>query len=83
MSAKSSPSDEVLDFLLSAPTLEQITTLKASDTVQEKLRYLLDGSPLNDLERAELDEFLRVEHFIRLLKIRALEKLAETQPKVV
>ncbi len=40
-----SPVDEVLDFLLSQPTPEQIIALRASETAQERLRYLLDGNP--------------------------------------
>lgn len=74
------PSDEVLDFLLSAPTPEQVISLRPSQTAQERLRYLLDGSrvnTLNDLERAELESYLQLEHFVRQLKIRAQEKLAE------
>ena len=62
-----SPADEVLDFLLSAPTPEP----------QERLRYLLDGNrnePLTDGERADLDAYLQVEQFVRQLKIHAREK---------
>ncbi len=77
-----SPTDEVMDFLLSAPTPEQILALRPSAAVQERLRYLLDGNrnaTLNDAERAELDMYLQVEHFIRRLKVRAQEKLAENE----
>lgn len=74
-----SPSDEVMDFLLSAPTPEQIIAMHPSEPVQTRLRYLLDGSEngtLNDSERTKLDSYLQVEHFVRQLKIRAREKLA-------
>ncbi|MBL8130554.1 MAG: hypothetical protein JNL42_01745 [Anaerolineae bacterium] len=74
------PTREILDFLLSAPTPQQVIALQASEAAQEQLRYLLDGSrnsTLNDAERAELDSYLQLEHFVRQLKIRAREKLAE------
>ena len=74
------PTREILDFLLSAPTPQQVIELQASDEAQERIRYLLDGNrntTLNDAERAELQSYLQLEHFVRQLKIRAREKLAE------
>lgn len=73
------PTEEVLDFLLSKPSPEAVLALRPSPTAQERLRYLLDGSrnsSLNDAERAELDSYLQLEQFVRRLKIRAREKLA-------
>lgn len=73
------PSDEVFDFLLSAPSPEAVLALRPSEQAQERLRYLLDANrngSLNDAERAELDEVLKLEHFVRGLKIRAAELLA-------
>lgn len=75
------PADEVLDFLLSAPTPEQVIALRPSETTQERLRYLLDGNrkeTLNDAERAQLDAYLQLEVFVRRLKLRAREKLADS-----
>ena len=74
------PSDEVLDFLLSQPTPEQVIQLRASETAQERLRYLLDGSrdnTLSDAERAELDAYIQLDNLVARLKIRAHEKLAQ------
>ena len=71
------PSNEVFDFLLSAPTPEQVIAMRPSDESQTRLRYLLDGNrneTLRDDERAELEIYLQVEHFVRQLKIRAQEK---------
>lgn len=73
------PADEVLDFLLSAPTPEAVLALRPSAETQERLRHLLDGNrneSLTDSERAELETYLQLEHFVRRLKIRAQEKLA-------
>lgn len=76
------PTDEIMDFLLSAPTPEDVIALRPSEAAQERLRYLMDGNrneSLNDAERAELDTYLEVEHFVRRLKIRAQEKLANEE----
>jgi hypothetical protein len=70
--------DEVLDFLLSAPTPEQVAAFHASGTTQARVDYLLErnrSGVMSPEEKAELDEFMRVEHFVRMLKIRALQKL--------
>ena len=70
------PSDEVLDFLLSSPTPEEVLALRPSSEAQERLRYLLDGNrqgTLNDAERGELEVSLQLEHFVRQLKIRTQE----------
>ena len=72
------PADDVLDFLLSAPTPEQVIAMRPDDKTQQRLRYLLDGNrsdSLTDNERVELDEYLQLEHFVRRLKIRAQENL--------
>ncbi len=75
-----SPIDEVLDFLLSQPTAEQVVTLRASEAAQERLRYLLDGSrnnALNDAERNELEVYVQLDNLVARLKARARLKLAE------
>ncbi len=72
------PDNEILDFLLSGPTPEQIIALRPSSTMQERMAWLLDGSrnnTLNDAERTELKSYAELEHFVRRLKIRAQERL--------
>ncbi|HEU4327955.1 MAG TPA: hypothetical protein VFS21_32765 [Roseiflexaceae bacterium] len=79
VSPELTPTEEVLDFLLSAPTPEAVLALRPSPAAQERLRYLLDGNRnaiLTDAERADLESYLQLEHFVRRLKIRAREKLA-------
>lgn len=68
------PYEEVLDFLLSAPSLAQVIALHSSESAQQRLRYLLEANRngmLTAEERAELEISLNVEHLVRLLKIRA------------
>ncbi len=70
---------EILDFLGSLPTPEQIIAYKPSEALDERLHYLLDQNrhdALTDEERSELDEFLRMSHFMNMLKIRMRAKLA-------
>jgi hypothetical protein len=71
--------DEVLDFLASAPTPEQIVAFHPSEALQARARYLLDANRDGTLtadERTELDDFSRLNHFVSMLKIRARKRLA-------
>ena len=72
--------DEVLEFLVMQPTPEAIIAFRPSEATQQHVRDLLaanrDGT-LTDDQRRELDEFERIEHLVRMLKIKAHEKLTE------
>lgn len=39
------PADEVIDFLLSAPTPQEVIALRPSQAAQERLRYLAGWQP--------------------------------------
>jgi hypothetical protein len=72
--------DEILDFLASTPTPQQIIAFKPSDNLQERLDDLLERNRQETLmpdEREELNEFLRMNHFMNMLVIRARQKLSE------
>jgi hypothetical protein len=72
--------DEVFEFLTSTPSPEQIIAFRPSEATQERLRYLLDQNRNDRLatdERTELDEFMKIEHFMRMLKAKAQLKLAK------
>ena len=76
---RSSPYEEVYDFLLSAPTPEAVIAFRPSEETQARVRVLLEANRNGTLgadEQAELDEFSSVEHFVRMLKIRAEQKLS-------
>jgi hypothetical protein len=71
---------EIIDFLTSTATPEQIVAFKPSETLEQRLTYLLEQERQTDLtddEQHELDEFLRMNHFMNMLKIRARQKLAK------
>jgi hypothetical protein len=70
---------EILEFLTSAPTPEQIVGFQPSELTQERVRYLLDASRNGTLtaeEHTEMNELGRIEHFMRMLKAYALDKIA-------
>lgn len=72
--------DEILDLLASGPTTQQIIAFRPSELLDQRLHYLLDQNSHDRLtaeERMELDEFLRVNQFMNMLKIRARKKLAK------
>jgi hypothetical protein len=75
------PMEEILEFLLSRPTPEQIINRRASDAAQARLDYLFDGhrhNQLTDAERAELEATIQLDEMIANLKARAKLKLLET-----
>jgi len=74
----SSIQEEILTFLTSSPTPQEIIAFHASEVAQERLRYLLDASrqaTLSDVERAELDEASQFNHLVMLLKAKAHKAL--------
>ncbi len=76
--AQSPAFDEVYEFLLSAPTPQDVIAFRPSAPTQSRINTLLERNKEGDLtsdQQAELDEFLRVEHFVRMLKIKAQQKL--------
>lgn len=76
--AHTSVYDEFADFITSSPTLEEITRFRLSDPTEERINALLDANRNRTLtadEQAELDEAIRVEHLMRLVKIRAYARM--------
>lgn len=70
--------EEVMAFLLTAPTAQQIIEFHASERAQERLRALLEANRqgiLSAAERAELDEASQINHFVILLKAKAHQTL--------
>lgn len=71
---------EILDFLLESPTPEQIIEFRPSEALQERMSALLEANRngiMTPEERAELDEFMKIEHLMRMLKARAHLKLSK------
>jgi hypothetical protein len=72
---------EVVDFLISRPTPQQIISFKVSSSVQTRLEELLDRNREGDLtgdEAVELDTYEQINHLLILLKARAHHTLASS-----
>lgn len=64
--------DEVIRFLASQPSVEEILAYKYPPLVDQRLHTLLtlnSERKLSGEEQAELDEFLRMNHLIKMLKL--------------
>ncbi len=71
--------NEMIDFLASGPTPEQIVAFKVSPATQARLEELLDKNAeegLTDEEATELDVFGQINHILVLLKVRARASLS-------
>lgn len=70
--------DEMLSFMRSGPSLEQIISYQHSADTLARVAYLKRGAKtvtLNEAEWRELKEFKRIEHFMQSLRIRAMRRL--------
>jgi hypothetical protein len=71
--------DEVLDFLASSPTAEQLVNYQPPAALQQRLSELLQKNRsfrLTEAEDEELQEFLRMNRFMSRLKLKARLRLA-------
>lgn len=71
---------EFIEFVTSRPTLEEMANYRLSETSEARLSALLEANRNGTLsadEQTELDDYIRLEHLLRMLKYSALEKLAE------
>lgn len=73
--------DEVLTFLASTPTPEQIIASRPSEKLQERLRHLLNknrNAGLTEEESAELEEFSRLNHSLSMQSDKFVSYLHES-----
>ncbi|MEB3281300.1 MAG: hypothetical protein VKK42_20490 [Lyngbya sp.] len=69
-------SEELIDFIASGATPEQIISFQASEQVKERVRNLIEREKTTGLsrdEKSELEQFLQLEHLMRLIKARAYQ----------
>ncbi len=67
-------SDEIIEFIAAGTTPQSIINFKLSEAAQERLEdlvYLHQTGKLTPEDKKELDEFLAMEHIMRLIKARA------------
>ncbi len=70
--------DEMLDFLTSGPSLDEIMDFEHSEKTLSRVRYLMDSIEKETLttdEGAELEEFVKANRFMDMLKVRAQRRL--------
>jgi hypothetical protein len=67
-------------FSIFTPTAEQVMAFQPSEILQNRLRDPLQGNRNGTLtaeERAKLEEFCRITHFLSMLKIRARKHIKQ------
>ena len=70
--------EEIADFILSAPSLEQIGAFHLSDNSDRYISELLEANRPRGLsleERSALEDYSRLEHLMQVMKIRAYAKM--------
>ncbi len=66
--------DEIIDFIAAGTTPENLIKFHLSEIAQNRLEDLVYGAKNNELtkeEKEELQEFLTLEHAMRLFKAKA------------
>ena len=74
--------DEIIDFLASAPSAEEIIAYQPPEHLQARLHDLMQKNrtdTLTDAEDAELDEFLKMNRFMSRLQAKAKLALKNSQ----
>jgi len=69
----------ILDFLASNPTAEQIAAFEPNAEMMERLQTLIAREKAGDItpaEKAELDEYERLEHLMVMIKAGSFNYLA-------
>jgi hypothetical protein len=70
--------DEIVDFITSIPQPQQVLTFKPSDFAQKRLENLLEkkrNEQLNEEEVHEIEQFLMMEHLMRIAKSKARKSI--------
>ena len=72
--------DEIIDFIAGGCRPEDVAAFTPSDEAKARVRYLLGrlkDDTLSPEETAELDQFVELEHIMRLAKARARQRLGQ------
>ncbi len=70
--------DELLDFLASSPSAEELIAYRPPEALQARISELLEKNRQGNLsaeEQTELDEFLRMNRFMSRLQAQARQNL--------
>jgi hypothetical protein len=72
----------ISDFLVSGPSLEEIATFRLPEALEHRALDLLarqKSSVLTAEEADEINDLLRMGHFLNVLRLKAQLRLAEEQ----
>lgn len=73
---------EVLNFLISQPAPEELMKFAPAEKIQSHVSELLEknrAGTLTSAEEIEMDEYLRINHLVTMLKTRTLAYLTDHQ----
>ncbi len=71
--------EEVIDFIATGTTPQNVVDFRPSAAAQARVEDLLEREKegeLSAMEKSELDHYLQIEHLMRLAKARARDFLA-------
>ena len=77
---------EVASFLANEPTVKQLLEYKFPDEMQERMHYLLDRNGEGELtcdERRELEDYVRANRFMAMLKVSRELRLNGLEPSPI
>jgi hypothetical protein len=72
--------EEVIEFIAAGPNTKRVADFRASAETKARVESLIEkekNEGLSANEKAELDDFLQLEHLMRLVKARARQRLAD------
>ena len=71
--------EEIIDFFAAGTTPESLIDFQPSEVAKERVADLIFREKTDDLttdEKAELDQYLTLEHLLRLAKARAYQYIS-------
>jgi len=73
----------ILEFLAGGPTAKEVANFRPAPEMQARVSELLEknrAGTLTEMEQAELDEYMRIEHLMLMIKAQAHLYLASALP---
>jgi hypothetical protein len=70
--------EEIIEFISAGPTVSRLANFQASEATKERVAFLIRKEKTEGLaleEKAELDDYMELEHLMRLVKARAHQRL--------
>ena len=71
--------EEIVEFMAAGPSARSVADFQASPEAKARVEFLIrkeKGEGLSPEEKVELDDFMQLEHLMRLVKARARSHLS-------